>query len=72
MSLMALVELQGCGNDATDTNATADTAKPAAAKQAAAEQAEASKSGGAMTQSGRDYVFIFGSSTLYPFATFVA
>ncbi|MBT8090239.1 MAG: PstS family phosphate ABC transporter substrate-binding protein [Gammaproteobacteria bacterium] len=37
-----------------------------------ATSAPASASGGALAQSGRDYVYIVGSSTVYPFATVVA
>jgi len=64
--LLAVVALQACGKGGTDNEVTAkDTAQPAAS-------APATASGGAMAQSGRDYVYIVGSSTVYPFATVVA
>ena len=66
LSLLALVALQACGKGGTDNEVTAkDTAQPASSAPAAA-------SGGAVAQSGRDYVYIVGSSTVYPFATVVA
>ena len=66
LSLLALVALQACGKGGTDNEVTAkDTAQPASSAPAVA-------SGGAMAQSGRDYVYIVGSSTVYPFATVVA
>jgi len=66
LSLLALVALQACGKGGTDNKVTAkDTAQPASSAPAAA-------SGGAVAQSGRDYVYIVGSSTVYPFATVVA
>jgi phosphate transport system substrate-binding protein len=66
ISLLALVALQACGKGGTDNASTAnDTAAPAAS-------APATASGGAVAQSGRDYVYIVGSSTVYPFATVVA
>ena len=65
-SLLVLLALQACGNGGTDNEVTSkDTEQPATSAAAAA-------SGGAMTQSGRDYVYIVGSSTVYPFATVVA
>ncbi len=68
LPLLALVALQACGKDGTDSKTTAgDMAQPAAA-----EQSEPKMSGGAVAQSGRDYVYIVGSSTVYPFATVVA
>ena len=64
LSLLALVALQACGKDGTDNEANAkDTPQAATGAPATA---------GAMAQSGRDYVYIVGSSTVYPFATVVA
>lgn len=58
LSLLALLALQACGKSSTDNEFTAnDMAKPAAK---------------ALAQSGRGYVYIVGSSTVYPFATVVA
>lgn len=66
LSLLALAALQACGKGGTDNEVTGkDTAQPATSTPAKA-------SGGAMAQSGRDYVYIVGSSTVYPFATVVA
>jgi phosphate transport system substrate-binding protein len=66
LSLLALVALQACGKGGTDTQPMAkDATAPAA-------NATATTSGGATAQSGRDYVYIVGSSTVYPFATVVA
>ena len=62
--LLALVALQACGNGGTDNEVSAkDTSQPATSAPA---------TGGAMAQSGRDYVYVVGSSTVYPFATVVA
>ena len=64
LSLLALVALQACGKGGTDNEVTAkDSAQPATSAPA---------TGGAMAQSGRDYVYVVGSSTVYPFATVVA
>lgn len=58
LSLLAFIALQACGKSGTDSEVTAmDTAQPAARS---------------LAQSGRDYVYIVGSSTVYPFATVVA
>ena len=65
LSLLALVALQACGKGGTDNQPTAtDAAQPPVSAPAA--------SAGAVAQSGRDYVYIVGSSTVYPFATVVA
>lgn len=67
LALLALTALQACGKDGADSGvAVKDSAQPAAAAPVAA------KSAGALAQSGRDYVYIVGSSTVYPFATVVA
>ncbi|MGB5512712.1 MAG: substrate-binding domain-containing protein [Woeseiaceae bacterium] len=64
LSLLALVALQACGKDGTDNEANAkDTPQAATGAPATA---------GAVAQSGRDYVYVVGSSTVYPFATVVA
>lgn len=68
LPLLALVALQACGKDGTDSRTTAAPAT----QPAAAEKSEPKMSGGAVAQSGRDYVYIVGSSTVYPFATVVA
>ncbi len=58
LSLLALMLLQACGKAGNDNEINVkDTAKPATS---------------ALAQSGRDYVYIVGSSTVYPFATVVA
>ena len=63
----ALLALQGCGKDTTSNESTAnEAAAPADSAPAAA------KPSAAVAQSGRDYVYIVGSSTVYPFATVVA
>jgi len=67
VTFLALMVLQGCGNDGTGNKRTAkDAAPPAGSAPVAA------KTSGAVAQSGRDYVYIVGSSTVYPFATVVA
>ena len=67
LTLFALVALQACGKDGTGNESTAkDAAQPADSAPAAA------NSSGVAAQSGRDYVYIVGSSTVYPFATVVA
>ena len=67
LALLALPVLQACGNDGTNKQVTAnDAAKSGAAATAAARPAAA------RAQAGRDYVYIVGSSTVYPFATVVA
>ncbi|MDH3363876.1 MAG: hypothetical protein OEM45_09220, partial [Gammaproteobacteria bacterium] len=58
VSLLALVALQACGKSGTESEIKAkDAAQPAASS---------------LARSGRDYVYIVGSSTVYPFATVVA
>lgn len=58
LSLLALTLLQACGKAGNDNESQVkDTAQPATS---------------ALAQSGRDYVYIVGSSTVYPFATVVA
>ena len=63
--LAALMALQGCSEDSTKGTAK-DASQPADGAPAA------TKSSAAVAQSGRDYVYIVGSSTVYPFATVVA
>ena len=65
LTVAALLVLQGCGKDTTSNESTAKEA-PADSAPAAA------KPSAAVAQSGRDYVYIVGSSTVYPFATVVA
>ena len=66
LSLFALGALQACGKSGIDDEAgDKDTAQPTTS-------APASASAGAIAKSGRDYVYIVGSSTVYPFATVVA
>ncbi len=65
-SLLALVALQACGKSGSNNEPIAkDSASTSTS-------APTTASGGAMAQSGRDYVYIVGSSTVYPFATVVA
>ncbi len=67
LPLLALVALQACGKDSTSNQGTVkEAAQPAESAAALA------KPSGAVAQSGRDYVYIVGSSTVYPFATVVA
>jgi phosphate transport system substrate-binding protein len=64
-TVAALLALQGCGKDTTSSESTAN-------KAAADNAPAAAKTSAAVAQSGRDYVYIVGSSTVYPFATVVA
>jgi phosphate transport system substrate-binding protein len=67
LAVAALVALQACGNDTSSNESSAkDAARPSDSAPAAA------RTSGAMAQAGRDYVYIVGSSTVYPFATVVA
>jgi phosphate transport system substrate-binding protein len=66
LSLLALAALQACGKGNTDNEVVAkEAAEPTSS-------APAKASGGPVAQSGRDFVYIVGSSTVYPFATVVA
>jgi phosphate transport system substrate-binding protein len=67
LALIAIVALQACGKDtSSNESGSRDAAQPADGAPAAA------RPSGAMAQAGRDYVYIVGSSTVYPFATVVA
>jgi len=58
LSLLAVVALQACGNGGTDNEIKVNkTTQPAASS---------------LAQTGRGYVYVVGSSTVYPFATVVA